>query len=216
MPNPSTNPDQVSGRNLIVCYDGTNNQFGPENTNVVRLVQVLDRDPLKQRIYYDPGVGTLPEPGTWDKVSQWLSKVAGLAFGAGINWKVGEAYTYLINTWEPGDRVFLFGFSRGAYTVRVLAGLLFSIGLLPRGCENLVPYALRLYKGFAMNGTVAATLKSGLGCAASFDGPLLSLFCRETKSAISQSISWVFGIRSHRWDGFGIQQSFLTPQITRQ
>jgi uncharacterized protein (DUF2235 family) len=140
-------PNERSGRNLIICCDGTNNQFGPENTNVVRLVQILDRNPRKQRIYYDPGLGTLPEPGTWGKISQCLSKLAGLAFGAGINWKVAEAYTYLLNTWEPGDKVFLFGFSRGAYTARVLAGMLFAIGLLPRGCENLVPYALRLYKG---------------------------------------------------------------------
>jgi len=142
-----TRTAQEPGRNLIVCCDGTNNQFGPENTNVVRLVQVLDRNPFKQRIYYDPGLGTLPEPGTWDKISQWISKVAGLAFGAGINWKVQQAYTYLLNMWEPGDKVFLFGFSRGAYTVRVLGGMLFAIGLLPRGCENLVPYAFRLYKG---------------------------------------------------------------------
>jgi len=49
-------------RNLIICCDGTNNQFGPHNTSVVRLIQVLDPDPTKQRLYYDPGVGTLPEP----------------------------------------------------------------------------------------------------------------------------------------------------------
>jgi uncharacterized protein (DUF2235 family) len=50
-----------------------------------------------------------------------------------------------MDTWEPGDRVFLFGFSRGAYAARVLAGLLHALGLLPRGCDNLVPYALRLF-----------------------------------------------------------------------
>lgn len=135
-----------NSRNIIVCCDGTNNQFGPENTNVIRLVQVLDRDPSSQRIYYDPGVGTLPEPGAWGKLAEVASVVAGMAFGAGINWKVQEAYTYILNLWQPGDRLFLFGFSRGAYTVRVLAGMLHKIGLLPRGCENLVPYAMRLYK----------------------------------------------------------------------
>ena len=133
-------------RNLVICCDGTNNQFGPENTNVVRLVQVLDRDPAKQRLYYDPGVGTLPEPGAFSAFRKRLSETAGLAFGAGLNWKVQEAYTYLMENWEPGDRVFLFGFSRGAYTVRVLAGLLHTLGLLPRGGENLVPYVMRLFK----------------------------------------------------------------------
>src|SRR4051794_17529517 len=132
-------------RNLVVCFDGTNNQFGPENTNVVRLVQALDRDPARQRLYYDPGVGTLPEPGAFTRVQKWLSKVYGLAFGGGLTWKVGEAYTSLMEMWEPGDRVFLFGFSRGAYTARVLAGLLHNLGLLPRGNPNLVPYALRLH-----------------------------------------------------------------------
>jgi uncharacterized protein (DUF2235 family) len=133
-------------RNLILCCDGTNNQFGPENTNVIRLIQVLDRDPARQRLYYDPGVGTLPEPGVATRVGKTLSEWLGLAFGVGLSWKVQEAYTYLMDMWEPDDRVFLFGFSRGAYTVRVLAGLLHTLGLLPRGNENLVPYVLRLFK----------------------------------------------------------------------
>jgi uncharacterized protein (DUF2235 family) len=134
-------------RNLVLCCDGTNNEFGPRNTNVVRLIQALDRDPIVQRLYYDPGLGTLPEPGTWTSLSKMVSKLYGLAFGAGLAWKVGEAYTYLMNSWEPGDRVFLFGFSRGAYTARVLAGLLHQVGLLPRGNQNLVPYVIRLFKG---------------------------------------------------------------------
>jgi uncharacterized protein (DUF2235 family) len=133
-------------RNLVICCDGTNNQFGTQNTNVVRLVQLLDRNPTLQRLYYDPGVGTLPEPGWVTWLGTLISDFAGLAFGAGLVWKVQEAYTYLMNMWESGDSVFLFGFSRGAYTVRVLAGLLHELGLLPRGNDNLVPYATRLFK----------------------------------------------------------------------
>jgi uncharacterized protein (DUF2235 family) len=139
-------------RNLVICCDGTNNQFGPENTNVVRLVQVLERDPARQHVYYDPGLGTLPEPGAWSKLQKWLSKVYGLAFGAGILWKIGEAYTFLMDNWEPGDHVFMFGFSRGAYSVRVLAGLLHSLGLMPHGNYNLVPYVLRLYDAVRKEG----------------------------------------------------------------
>ena len=133
-------------RKLILCCDGTNNEFGPENTNVVRLVQVLNRDPEEQRLYYDPGVGTLPEPGTVTWLGKKVSDILGLAFGAGLTWKVQEAYCYLMEMWEPGDQVFLFGFSRGAYTARVLAGMLHALGLLPRGNANLVPYAMRLYQ----------------------------------------------------------------------
>src|SRR5690349_17360179 len=133
-------------RNFVICCDGTNNQFGPQNTNVVRLVQALDRDPAKQRLYYDPGVGTLPEPRALTRLMKWFAKVRELAFGAGLTWNVEEAYSYLMDFWEPGDRVFLFGFSRGAYTARVLAGLLHMLGLMPRGNQNLVPYAMRLFK----------------------------------------------------------------------
>jgi uncharacterized protein (DUF2235 family) len=134
-------------RNIVICCDGTNNEFGKVNTNVVRLVQVLDRNQIRQRLYYDPGVGTLPEPGFVSRLGKKISEIMGLAFGAGLTWKVEEAYSFLMDIWEPGDRVFLFGFSRGAYSARVLAGLLHSFGLLPRGNQNLVPYMMRLYAG---------------------------------------------------------------------
>lgn len=133
-------------RNVVICFDGTNNEFGTTNTNVVRLVQALDRTPGRQRLYYDPGVGTIAEPGAFGKVRQWMSRIAGLAFGAGLDWKVQEAYTYLMDFWEPGDNVYIFGFSRGAYSARVLAGMLYAVGLLPRGAYNMVPYTMRLYR----------------------------------------------------------------------
>jgi uncharacterized protein (DUF2235 family) len=141
-----TPPDSATSRNLIICCDGTNNQFGSNNTNVIRLIQALDRDPVRQRLFYDAGVGTLPEPASWG----WLKKVwfelSDLAFAVGLPDRVASAYGYLMDMWEPGDRVFMFGFSRGAYTVRVLAALLHELGLLPRGGANLVPYAYRLFK----------------------------------------------------------------------
>src|ERR1043166_315678 len=124
----STQP-LLSGRNLVICCDGTNNEFGPENTNVVRLIQVLDRTPQKQRLFYDPGVGTLPNPGALTALTRRLSEYWELAFATDLLDKVGRAYNYLMDSWEPGDRVFLFGFSRGAYTVRVLAGFLHTLGL---------------------------------------------------------------------------------------
>ena len=132
-------------KNIVVCFDGTNNKFGPQNTNVVRLVQLLERDPLTQRLYYDPGVGTLPEPGVWSALGKRVSEIYGLAFGRGLSWKVQGAYSYLMDFWEPGDQVLVFGFSRGAYSARVLTGMLHALGLLPRGHHNLVPYVMNLY-----------------------------------------------------------------------
>jgi uncharacterized protein (DUF2235 family) len=142
---PSTESNSV-GRNLIVCCDGTNNQFGIENTNVIRLVQILDRDHAKQRLYYQPGIGTLPEP---DALTKWWTKVydvLGLAFGLGVIKNIQDAYRFLMEIWEQGDRIFLFGFSRGAYAVRMLAGMLHAVGLLGHGSHEMIPYAMRLYR----------------------------------------------------------------------
>lgn len=134
------------GRNLVLFCDGTNNMFGTNNTNVVRMIQVLSHDDPNQLVYYDPGVGTLPEPGLitsiGKKVSEWLD----LAFATSLARNVQEAYIYLMNTWRSGDKVFIFGFSRGAYTARVLGAMLHHIGLLPAGMDNLVPYAIRLLR----------------------------------------------------------------------
>jgi uncharacterized protein (DUF2235 family) len=133
-------------RNLVLCFDGTKNLFGQNNTNVVRLAQVLDRRNEAQRLYYDPGVGTLPEPNALTAIRKRLSEAIALAFGVGLNANVEEAYAYLMNFWEPDDVVFLFGFSRGAYTARVLAAMLHGLGLLPAGQDHLVPYVMKLFK----------------------------------------------------------------------
>src|SRR3974377_2321686 len=103
-------------KGIVICCDGTNNQFGSNNTNVVRLVEVLNRNPAEQLSYYDPGVGTFPEPGFVTKIGKKLSELIGLAFGFGLTRKIGEAYSFLMDHYEPGDNIYLFGFSRGAYT----------------------------------------------------------------------------------------------------
>lgn len=133
-------------RNIVICCDGTNNEFGVCNTNVVRLMQVATQDPDKQLVYYDPGVGTLPEPGMVTRIGKKASELMAQSFGTDIVGKVFTAYAQLMDTWEPGDRVFLFGFSRGAYTARVLGGMLHSLGLLPRGNVHLLPYAMRIFR----------------------------------------------------------------------
>jgi uncharacterized protein (DUF2235 family) len=132
-------------RNIVICCDGTANEFGTNNTNVVRLAQVLERDTDAQMSFYDPGIGTLPEPGVFTRIGKKVSQWVDLAFATSLKSKVGAAYAYLMSTWRPGDRVFLFGFSRGAYTVRVLAAMLHEIGLLPHGNQMLIPYAIRLF-----------------------------------------------------------------------
>ncbi|MGW0821311.1 DUF2235 domain-containing protein [Streptomyces sp. NPDC002845] len=134
-------------RNLVVCLDGTGNQVKAKgNTNVVRLFEMLDlSDPSRQIAYYDPGVGTFSAAGAWTPVSRYLSRLLGLAFGSGLKVNLAEAYTYLMRHHQPGDRIYVFGFSRGAYTARALTGMLRAVGLMRPGMENLVPYAVSVY-----------------------------------------------------------------------
>ena len=134
-------------KNVVVCLDGTNNQLrAAGNTNVVRLFDLLDlRDPGEQVAYYDPGVGTFASPGAWSPPVRLVSRYAGLLFGAGLRQNLGEAYSFLISVYEPEDRIFIFGFSRGAYNARALAGMLDVFGVFRRGSEHLVPYAVSAY-----------------------------------------------------------------------
>jgi uncharacterized protein (DUF2235 family) len=134
-------------KNVVVCLDGTGNQVKARgSTNVVRLYELLDlRDPGRQVAYYDPGVGTFSAAGAWTPAARTLSRGLGLALGTGMRQNLAEAYRYLMETWEPGDPLYVFGFSRGAYTARALAGMLYRVGLLRPGAENLVPYAVGVY-----------------------------------------------------------------------
>jgi uncharacterized protein (DUF2235 family) len=135
------------GKNIVVCLDGTGNQLKAKgNTNVVRLYEMLDlSDPSRQIAFYDPGVGTFSAQGAWTPLARRVTKLAGLAVGMGLRTNLAEAYTYLMQHYEPGDKLYIFGFSRGAYSARALAGLLGVVGLIRPGSENLVPYAVGLY-----------------------------------------------------------------------
>jgi uncharacterized protein (DUF2235 family) len=132
-------------KNIVLCCDGTGNEFGDRNSNVVKLYSTLVIDSERQVGYYHPGVGTMGAPSAHNKISKAWSVLMGLAFGAGLLANVGDAYRYLMNVYEDGDKVFIFGFSRGAYTARALAGVLHMFGLLCPGNDGLIPYIIRLY-----------------------------------------------------------------------
>ncbi|MFF4213068.1 DUF2235 domain-containing protein [Streptomyces sp. NPDC001796] len=134
-------------RSIVICLDGTGNQVGASHpTNVVRLFEMLEaEDPSRQLLYYDPGVGTMSSATARGAGGRWLSRMCGLAFGTGLRTNLAEAYTYVMQHWHPGDMVYVFGFSRGAYTARSLVGMLNKPGLMRPGSENLVPYAVAKY-----------------------------------------------------------------------
>lgn len=137
-------PPVGKAKNLILCCDGTANEFSQDRTNVVKLFAMLDLDPERQVGYYHPGLGTMEAAGSVTHVGRWVTRLLGKAIGYGLASDIRDAYVFLMNHYEPDDRVFLFGFSRGAYTVRAVASLLKMYGLMPRGNEALVPYAIRM------------------------------------------------------------------------
>ena len=112
----------MGSRNLVLLFDGTWNK--PEsNTNVERLrrlIAPLDGSGNAQPVNYIPGVG----------VKRGLSHLLGGAFGYGLSGNVLDGYRWLCESWQPGDRIYLFGFSRGAYTARSLGGMIRKCGLL--------------------------------------------------------------------------------------
>lgn len=112
------------------------------NTNVVDMYAPIIRN-ADQMAYYDPGVGTFSFIGR--TLGKKLGIIMGQAFGYGLQANIEDAYEYLMNRYQPGDKLFLFGFSRGAFTVRALAGMLHKVGLLQKGSKNLIPYATNIY-----------------------------------------------------------------------
>lgn len=142
------------GRNLVVCCDGTGNvwQSGPGRTNIVKLFEALTHgDATRQLCYYDPGVGTPDGSIQGDEIGglmtlDTLRRLGGLAWGDGVWTNVAQAYLFLVRHYRPGDRIFLFGFSRGAFTVRAVSGLIHLFGLLRQEHDNLMPTLLRVYR----------------------------------------------------------------------
>ena len=145
---PGPAPEAV--RQLVVCCDGTNNTLtgGQRDTNVLRLFEQLAGGVANQRLYYDPGVGSpdgLPATGLLEPLTQMIERAVSLAIGRGIYENIGQAYLFLCREYRRGDQIYLFGFSRGAFTVRCVAGMVNMFGLLRAEHEPLLPTLLRIY-----------------------------------------------------------------------
>lgn len=145
---------QSEGRNIVILCDGTGNELGGAITagishirisNVLKLYRIAEKG-KKQLVYYSQGIGTIGRPDWLHRSKQKLLGVVGLATGYGLDDNVLGAYRFLVENWEEGDRIFLFGFSRGAWTARVLAGMLHLVGLLRPSQANLCDNALATYK----------------------------------------------------------------------
>ncbi|KAF9219898.1 ARM repeat-containing protein [Gyrodon lividus] len=165
------------GRNLVVCIDGTSNKFGQKNTNIVELYSQLQKS-KSQLTYYNSGVGTEARP-SWRSlryVQHWLSNKIDLLIAWNLEKVIFAAYRWIADNYEDGDRIYLFGFSRGAYQARALAGMIYRVGLILPGNNEQIPFAFELYSrviDLPLDSTEKIPLPNQL--AATFK----STFCRE-------------------------------------
>jgi uncharacterized protein (DUF2235 family) len=139
-------------KNIVICCDGTGNEISENISNVLKLYRTLrktEKTTPRQMVFYDPGVGTLARTNPWKKLVQDASAIFGLATGYGLDDNVLNSYEFIVDNYEKGDEIYLFGFSRGAYTVRVLAGLIHKVGLIAKQQVNLAGSGLTAYKQFS-------------------------------------------------------------------
>ncbi|KAI5998211.1 hypothetical protein EDD15DRAFT_2409066 [Pisolithus albus] len=130
-------PPTHACRTLVLCFDGTGDQFDADNSNVVQFFSMLKKDdPREQMVYYQAGIGTYTVPQIATPLHAKLSKIIDLMVGNHLDAHVMD---------QAGDKICLFGFSRGAYTARALAGMLHKVGLLPPCNYQQVPFAYHMY-----------------------------------------------------------------------
>ncbi|MEO1734169.1 MAG: DUF2235 domain-containing protein [Pseudomonadota bacterium] len=147
-------------KNIVVLCDGTSNEISSNRTNVLRLYGCLQKDE-SQIVFYDPGVGTFGADNAWSQTYRKFTELWGQATGWGLDRNVKESYRFIVENYEKGpkidgrhphrDQIYIFGFSRGAYTARVLAGFIHCVGLMNKENLNLLDYAYRAYKSIGKN-----------------------------------------------------------------
>jgi uncharacterized protein (DUF2235 family) len=134
-------------KRIVILCDGTWNRSDSKTpTNVVQLAQAVEPiDPcgIVQVPIYIQGVGTGEGVSS---LSRTLDALLGGAFGWGLLENIGEAYRHLVFLYEPGDEIYIFGFSRGAYTARSLTGFIRSTGIINRDDLSRIPDAIRRYR----------------------------------------------------------------------
>ncbi|KAF5321153.1 hypothetical protein D9619_001336 [Psilocybe cf. subviscida] len=151
-----------SGRTLIVCFDGTGDQFDNDNSNVVKFLSLLKKDNRsKQLVYYQSGIGTYtsPEIVTPIRAAVWKKIDAGFAWN--LDKHIMSGYEFLMQSYISGDKICIFGGalansclasshskpSQGSPVALILqdAGMLHKVGLLPAGNFQQVPFAYQMY-----------------------------------------------------------------------
>ena len=122
-------------KNIVVLSDGTGQDGGRgHDSNIYKLFRMLEDRTENQIVFYEEGLGTTTQ------------KLTGMAFGAGIDKNILQCYRFIFDNYNAGDKIFLFGFSRGAATVRSLASFIHYFGILPASRPELIEEAYRIYR----------------------------------------------------------------------
>ncbi|KAF5008009.1 hypothetical protein FDECE_5693 [Fusarium decemcellulare] len=148
--------DAPKPKKLILCFDGTGNTFSGSNadTNVVKILSKLDRNHPGQYHYYQTGIGTYDIGETsvnktvLGEMRSSISQTIDQGFGTTFDAHVMAGYRFLMRYYESNAKIYIFGFSRGAFTAKFLARMVNKVGLLCKGNEEMVPFAFRLYQRY--------------------------------------------------------------------
>lgn len=145
-------------KRIVICADGTWNDRDQVNkttrrrrptnvTKIARAVRTRARDGVDQVVFYHDGIGT----------GGPLDRITGGAFGRGIENNIRVLYRFIVYNYQPGDELYLFGFSRGAFTVRSLTGFMQQVGLIPKDGDYYVPEIYGCYESNQPKGSPAWT-----------------------------------------------------------
>lgn len=176
------------GKNIVIFSDGTGQRagltFDERRSNIYKLFRATrcgpdtKNNPAEQVTFYDAGIGTVsPGAGTLRSTWNWIYNKVCQATGLGLTTNLVECYAAIIREWEEGDRIFLFGFSRGAYTMRLLGGVLAHCGVPTKERDSFLPIDEKGAKKIAKRAVVRVYQHS----ASKIDTPEKPLTEREKK-----------------------------------
>ncbi|KDQ51440.1 hypothetical protein JAAARDRAFT_211072 [Jaapia argillacea MUCL 33604] len=168
-------PPSRKPRTLCLCFDGTGNKFGLhvsspvpthqkpdltgliQNSNVVRLFRALKKDNDEEQLaYYQAGIGTYNKRQFRTYTLSYIASALDQAIARQLPDHVKDGYKFLMQNYHHGDRICLFGFSRGAYTARALAGMLYKVGLLPAHNDQQLDFAFSMYSSTDLGSAVTS------------------------------------------------------------
>ncbi|CAK5266860.1 unnamed protein product [Mycena citricolor] len=145
-PLPGVIPPEHPYRTLVLCFDGTGDQFDADNSNIIQFFTLLPKaDRTRQMVYYQAGIGTYTTPQIATPMMSKFSKILDEMIAWNLDAHVMGGYEFLMQNYTANDRICIFGFSRGAYTARSLAGMLHKVGLLPACNHQQIPFAYKMF-----------------------------------------------------------------------